>query len=76
MDSAKWMDELGAAVKVHRKKAGLTQLELARLAGVGKTVVFDLEKGKETIRVATLLNILAALNMSLRLVSPLKSYHA
>ena len=36
--------DLGALVKDHRKKAGLTQLELANLAGVGKTTVFDIEK--------------------------------
>jgi HTH-type transcriptional regulator/antitoxin HipB len=40
--------DLGALVKDHRKKAGLTQLELANLAGVGKTTVFDIEKNKET----------------------------
>ena len=34
--------DLGALIKDHRKKAGLTQLELANLAGVGKTTVFDI----------------------------------
>jgi len=38
---------LGALVKEHRKKAGLTQLELANLAAVGKTTVFDIEKIKK-----------------------------
>ena len=41
--------DLGALVKDHRKKAGLTQLELANLAGVGKTTVFDIEKNKQLI---------------------------
>ena len=39
--------DLGALVKDHRKNAGLTQLELANLAGVGKTTVFDIEKNKD-----------------------------
>ena len=40
--------DLGALIKDHRKKAGLTQLELANLAGVGKTTVFDIEKNKNS----------------------------
>jgi HTH-type transcriptional regulator/antitoxin HipB len=31
--------DLGALIKDHRKKAGLTQLELADLAGVGNSKV-------------------------------------
>ena len=34
--------DLGLFIKEHRKKAGLTQLQLANLAGVGKTTVFDI----------------------------------
>ena len=45
--------DLGSMVKNHRKKAGLTQLELANLAGVGKTTVFDIEKNKETEKSTT-----------------------
>ncbi len=35
------IDRLGPALRFHRKKAGLTQLELAKLAGLGKTVILD-----------------------------------
>ena len=63
--------QLGVAVRDHRKAAGLTQQELAKLAGVGKTVVFDIEKGKPTVRLATLLRVLAALNLRLAWSSPL-----
>lgn len=55
-----------------RKKSGLTQQQLARLAGVGKTVVFDIEKGKETVQLNTLLKILDVLNIQMKL----ESYHA
>lgn len=34
----------------HRKESGLTRNQLADLAGVGKTVIYDIEKGKETIQ--------------------------
>jgi HTH-type transcriptional regulator / antitoxin HipB len=58
-------------VREHRTTAGLTQRELAVLAGVGKTVVFDIEKGKPTVRLATLLRVLDALNLRLEWHSPL-----
>ncbi|HWP81399.1 MAG TPA: type II toxin-antitoxin system Y4mF family antitoxin [Bacteroidota bacterium] len=62
---------LASILRYHRKKAGLTQQELAKLAGVGKTVVFDLEKGKETVQLDTLKKILLTLNITLKLDSPL-----
>jgi DNA-binding XRE family transcriptional regulator len=34
----------------HRKESGLTRNQLTDLAGVGKTVIYDIEKGKETIQ--------------------------
>ena len=63
--------KIGEIVRYHRKRAGLNQQELARLSGVGKTAVFDLEKGKESIQLDTLRKILLALNITVRLESPL-----
>ncbi|MHC4076928.1 MAG: helix-turn-helix domain-containing protein [Planctomycetota bacterium] len=70
------MSTLASAVRFHRRKAGLSQAGLARLAGVGKTVVFDIEKGKETVRLKTLLMVLGALNMTLEWKSPLENAYA
>lgn len=64
-------DELAGLIKRHRKLSRLTQAELATLAGVGKTVVFDVEKGKLSIRFDTLLKILSALNIKVKFISPL-----
>ncbi len=61
---------LGKATQFHRRLAGLSRVELATIAGVGKTVIYDLEKGKETLRLNTLLKILDALNISVSLDSP------
>ena len=61
---------LATVIKKHRKAAGLSQLQLAEMAGVGKTVVFDLEKGKETIQLDTLRKITAVLNIKVQLTSP------
>ena len=58
-------------VKYHRKQSGLTQLELANLAGVGKTVIFDIEKGKTTVKYETLLKVLTSLNIKINFDSPL-----
>jgi transcriptional regulator with XRE-family HTH domain len=38
---------------------------------VGKTVIFDIEKGKDTIQLNTLLKILNVLNISITIESPL-----
>ncbi len=63
--------QISKIVVFHRKKSGLTQKQLADIAGVGKTAIFDVEKGKETVRVNTLLKILSALNIKLNLQSSL-----
>jgi HTH-type transcriptional regulator/antitoxin HipB len=61
---------LSIVIKKHRKAAKLSQIQLAEMAGVGKTVVYDIEKGKETIQLATLRKILQVLNIKIELVSP------
>ena len=61
---------LSIVIKKHRKAAKLSQLQLADFAGVGKTVVYDIEKGKETIQLATLRKILNVLNIKVDLKSP------
>ncbi len=65
---------LASVIKKHRKAAGLSQIQLAELAGVGKTVVYDIEKGKETVQLNTLRNILNVLNIKIELTSPLMNH--
>jgi len=65
------MTQIGQMVRFHRKKSGLSQTELGHISGVGKTVVYDVEKGKLTIRLATLLKLLKVLNVSIGFQSPL-----
>ena len=67
------IDKIGDVISFHRKRAGLTQMELATLAGIGKTAVFDVEKGKQTVRLNTLTAILDVLNIRIRLEGPLIS---
>ena len=62
---------IGEAVRHHRQRGGLSQRDLADLAGVGKTSVFDIEKGKPTVRLATLMAVLRVLNITLIMDGPL-----
>ena len=64
-------DKMSDIVLFHRKKSGLSRIQLADLAGVGKTVIYDIEKGKETIRFSTLQKVLKALNIKIIFTSPL-----
>jgi len=65
------MSEIGRMVQSHRKEAGLSRVSLAEISGVGKTVIYDIEHGKETVKVQTLLKIFETLNISMELSSPL-----
>ena len=63
--------QIGKIVTFLRKQSGLTQKKLAELAGVGKTVVFDIEKGKETVQLYSLLKIFSILNIKVELSNPI-----
>ena len=61
---------LEKVIKFHRKKAGLSRKELAELAGVGKTVIYDIEHGRKTIQLNIVKSILDALNIKIIFDSP------
>jgi len=63
--------ELAQIIRIHRKAAKLSRVQLAELAGVGKTVIFDVEMGKESVQLDTLRKILKVLNIKIILKSPL-----
>ena len=62
---------LAEIIKFHRKKGKLTQKGLADLAGVGKTVIFDLEKGKASVQFDTIQKVLNVLNVKINYESPI-----
>ena len=64
-------EELGNLITFHRKKAGLTQVGLAELSGVSRSVVQDLEAGKGRTVWEHLFSILAVLNIDLQPKGPL-----
>lgn len=65
-------NDLAALIRRHRKRSGLSQQELAELAGVGKNLIYDLESGKDTVRWANLGKVLAVLNIQVEFHSPLR----
>lgn len=52
------MNSLNEQIKELRKKAGLTQVEFARRAGVGLRFIRELEQGKATVRLDKLNQVL------------------
>ncbi len=64
-------EQIAEIIRLHRKAARLSRIELAELAGVGKTVIYDIEKGKVSVQLDTLTKILKVLNITLVLKSPL-----
>ncbi len=69
--TAENLEDIGPVVRFHRKRAGLSRIALADIAGVGKTVVFDIEHGKTSVRLNTLFAVLNALNISVFLDGPI-----
>ncbi|OEU54952.1 MAG: hypothetical protein BA868_00195 [Desulfobacterales bacterium C00003106] len=63
---------LAELIRFHRKRSGLTQLELAEMAGVGKNLVYELENGKQSVRLDNLIKVLQVLNVDLDFQSPLR----
>ena len=56
---------LGVAVRQARKAHGLTQAELAGLAGTGPRFISELERGKERAELGKVLDVLAVLGLRL-----------
>ena len=61
-------NELGAFVRQRRKSAGLSQRALAELAGVGARLVWEIEKGKKTLRMDVVNAVLAVFGKRLGVV--------
>jgi y4mF family transcriptional regulator len=61
MATIKSPQELGDALRSARKQLGLTQPQLALAAGVGVRFIVDLESGKSTVRLDSVLRVIDAL---------------
>jgi transcriptional regulator with XRE-family HTH domain len=70
------LDQLSALILHHRKKIKLSRASLALFAGVGKTAIYDIEHGKKTVQLDTLLKILKALNIAIEFRTNLEFINA
>jgi len=63
----KEVNQLGLLVRSKRKQDGLTQQDLAAIANVGVRFVSDLENGKSTVQLDSVMSVLQALGLELSL---------
>jgi HTH-type transcriptional regulator / antitoxin HipB len=66
--------EFSAMVLFHRKTSGLSREDLAVLAGVGKTSIYDIEHEKATVQLDTILKVLNILNIKMQFSSPIMHF--
>ncbi len=64
-------ESLASLIVFHRKRAQLSQTELARHAGVSRFVVQDIEAGRDRTTWRNLLAVLSVLNLKLEPAGPL-----
>jgi len=55
--------ELGAFIRSVRKAQGLTQLDVAFLAGMSNRFIIDLERGKETLQIQKVFEVMSLLGL-------------
>ena len=64
------MEEIGRLVRDERRRQGVTQMQLAGVAGTGIRFVSDLENGKGTIQIGKLLRVVQTLGLGMFIFSP------
>lgn len=57
--------EVGALAQAARKQQGMTQVDVAGLGGIGNRFIVDLEKGKETVQMQKVMDVLALLGLEM-----------
>jgi HTH-type transcriptional regulator/antitoxin HipB len=66
--------EIGALVRAYRTRRGLDQATTAGLAGVGVRFLGELERGKPTLRIALVLQVLERLGLEVW-IAPRRPIH-
>jgi HTH-type transcriptional regulator / antitoxin HipB len=62
------VDDIGRVMRALRRAQGVTQVDLADLAGVGPRFVSEIENGKKTAEIGKVVQVLAALGATLVVV--------
>lgn len=61
---------LGTQVRQHRKELGLSQLDAAGLCGVGERFLSELERGKPTVQLGKVLQVIRRLGLRMAVEQP------
>lgn len=61
---------IGSTIRKERKDLGLRQDQLAAASGVGIRFLVELERGKPTVQMGKVLDVLAALGCELQIKKP------
>jgi HTH-type transcriptional regulator / antitoxin HipB len=61
--SVRTVADIGEVVQAVRRQQGLTQLDVGGLTGLGNRFMVDLEKGKPTIQMQKVLDVLSQLGL-------------
>lgn len=59
--------QIGAQIRLYRRKAGLSQAELASTVGLRQATISQIENGNPATRLDTLLSLLAVLGLETRI---------
>lgn len=60
--------ELGLLIRAARKAQGLTQLDIAGLGNTGNRVIVDIERGKPTVQLKKVLDLMDLLGLQIVVV--------
>lgn len=63
-------ESIGRAIRRVRRAQGLTQADVAALADVGVVTVYNVERGKPTVRLDALGRLASVLGLQIALIAP------
>lgn len=61
-------EEIGRVIRAERQAAKLTQQQLGELSGVGLNFISQLERGKPSVRLDKVLDVLKVLGLELNII--------
>ena len=64
-DTANIFESIGAAIRTRRKQLGMTQLDLAQIAGLQRQTISRVEAGNGAVTIATVARIAAVVGLDL-----------
>lgn len=59
--------QLGTAIREHRSRAGMTQVQLADRAGISSRTLIEIERGHPNGEIGRVLSVLRALDLTITL---------